>query len=173
MVEFLYFGAKEARACLFVGLFFTAVFAVPRGGLLGVPRYDLLLLIAVAVQAWMLWAKLETVDEFKAICLFHVIGFALEVYKTSGGSDPGRTRTSGTRRFSAFRCSRASCTPRSAAMSFRRGGYWTCRFGITRRTGWRASTRSRSMRTSSHITISETCAGTSRRARLGFMHARR
>jgi uncharacterized membrane protein YoaT (DUF817 family) len=32
VVEFLYFGAKEARACLFVGLFFTAVFAVPRAG---------------------------------------------------------------------------------------------------------------------------------------------
>lgn len=83
-VEFLYFGAKEARACLFVGLFFTAVFAVPRGGLLGVSRYDLLLLIAISIQAWMLWANLETIDEFKAICLFHVIGFALEVFKTSG-----------------------------------------------------------------------------------------
>jgi uncharacterized membrane protein YoaT (DUF817 family) len=85
VVEFLYFGAKEARACLFVALFFTAVFAVPRVGLLGLSRYDLLLLIAVAIQAWMLWAKLETVDEFKAICLFHVIGFMLEVFKTSGG----------------------------------------------------------------------------------------
>jgi hypothetical protein len=79
VVEFLYFGAKETRACLFVGLFFTAVFAVPRGGLLGISRYDLLLLIALAIQAWMLWAKLETVDEFKSICLFHVIGFVLEV----------------------------------------------------------------------------------------------
>ena len=29
-VEFLYFGLKEARACLFAGLFFAAVFAVPR-----------------------------------------------------------------------------------------------------------------------------------------------
>jgi uncharacterized membrane protein YoaT (DUF817 family) len=85
VVEFLYFGAKETRACLFVGLFFTAVFAVPRGGLLGVSRYDLLLLIALAIQAWMLWAKLETIDEFKAICLFHVIGFVLEVFKTSAG----------------------------------------------------------------------------------------
>lgn len=83
--EFLYFGVKQARACLFVGLFFTAVFAVPRGGLFGVSRYDLLLLIAMAIQAWMLWAKLETMDEFKAICLFHVIGFALELFKTSGG----------------------------------------------------------------------------------------
>ena len=79
VVEFLYLGAQETRACLFVGLFFTAVFAVPRGGLLGISRYDLLLLIALAIQAWMLWAKLETVDEFKSICLFHVIGFVLEV----------------------------------------------------------------------------------------------
>jgi uncharacterized membrane protein YoaT (DUF817 family) len=85
VVEFLYFAAKETRACLFVGLFFSAVFAVPRAGALGLSRYDLLLLIAIAIQAGMLWAKLETVDEFKAICLFHLIGFALEVFKTSGG----------------------------------------------------------------------------------------
>jgi len=84
-LEFWYFGIKQARACLFVGLFFAAVFAVPRGGLLGIPRYDLLLAIALAIQAWMLWAKLETWDEAKAITLFHVIGFALEVFKTSSG----------------------------------------------------------------------------------------
>ncbi len=83
--EFLYFGIKEARACLFVGLFFAAVFGMPREGLWGVPRYDALLLIAVAIQTWMVWAKLETVDELKAVCLFHAIGFALEVFKTSSG----------------------------------------------------------------------------------------
>lgn len=83
--EFLYFGIKEARACLFVGLFFAAVFGIPRDGLWGVPRYDVLLLIAVAIQAWMVWAKLESVDELKAVCLFHAIGFALEVFKTSSG----------------------------------------------------------------------------------------
>ncbi len=82
-VEFLWFGIKEARACLFAGLFFLAVFSMPRAGILGVPRYDLLLLIAVAIQAWMVWAKLETWDELKAITLFHVIGFGLEVFKTS------------------------------------------------------------------------------------------
>ena len=83
--EFLYFGIKEARACLFVVCFFAAVFSVPRAGVFGLPRYDALLIIAVAIQAGMLWAKLETFDELKAICLFHVIGFALEVFKTSGG----------------------------------------------------------------------------------------
>src|SRR5882724_10587705 len=84
-VEFFYFGVKEARACLFVAQFFTAVFSVPRNGLFGIPRYDTLLIIAVAIQAWMVWAKLETFDELKAICLFHVIGFVLEVFKTSAG----------------------------------------------------------------------------------------
>ncbi len=84
-LEFWYFGIKQARACLFVGLFFAAVFTVPRDGLLRIPRYDLLLLIALGIQAWMLWAKLETWDEAKAITLFHLIGFALEVFKTSSG----------------------------------------------------------------------------------------
>jgi uncharacterized membrane protein YoaT (DUF817 family) len=82
--EFVYFGIKEARACLFAGLFFAAIFVLPRSGLFGLPRYDALLLIALMIQAWMLWAKLETWDEFKAICLFHAIGFALEVFKVSG-----------------------------------------------------------------------------------------
>lgn len=84
-VELLYFGIKQARACLFAGLFFVAVFTVPRAGLWGVPRYDVLLVFAVVVQAWMVWARLETWDELKAICLFHALGFALEAFKTSGG----------------------------------------------------------------------------------------
>lgn len=85
LAEFLYFGLKEARACLFVGLFFAAVFLVPRSGLLGLPRYDVLLVLALAIQGWMVWARLETLDELKAISVFHLVGFALEVFKTSGG----------------------------------------------------------------------------------------
>ena len=84
LLEFLYFGCKNARACLFVGLFFAAVLLVPRTGLLGLPRYDLLLLAAVAIQVWMLKTGLETWDELKAVCLFHVVGFALEAFKVSG-----------------------------------------------------------------------------------------
>ncbi|MBB3658368.1 uncharacterized membrane protein YoaT (DUF817 family) [Rhizobium sp. BK650] len=83
-IEFFYFSIKEARACLFAGLFFLAIFMVPRAGVIGIPRYDLLLIIALAIQAWMVWAKLETIDELKAISVFHLVGFALEVFKTSG-----------------------------------------------------------------------------------------
>jgi uncharacterized membrane protein YoaT (DUF817 family) len=85
LIEFLYFGLKEARACLFVGLFFAAVFLVPRTGLLRLPRYDVLLVLALAIQGWMVWTRLETLDELKAISVFHLVGFALEVFKTSGG----------------------------------------------------------------------------------------
>lgn len=60
LIEFWYFGLKEARACLFVAMFFAAVFTVPADGVSGIPRYDALLLIAVMIQAWMLWARLET-----------------------------------------------------------------------------------------------------------------
>ena len=84
-LELLHFTRKEAQACLFAGLFFASVLCVPRAGLFGIPRYDALLLIAVAIQAWMLWTGRETWDELKAICLFHVLGFALEAFKTSGG----------------------------------------------------------------------------------------
>jgi uncharacterized membrane protein YoaT (DUF817 family) len=83
--EFLHFTLKEAHACIFAGLFFASVLFVPRAGVLGIPRYDLLLLIALAIQAWLVWTGRETVDELKAICLFHLLGFALEVFKTSGG----------------------------------------------------------------------------------------
>jgi uncharacterized membrane protein YoaT (DUF817 family) len=85
LVEFLYFGVKQARACLFVVLFFAAVFTVPRTGILGLPRYDALLIIAIGIQIWMVRAKLETWDELKAVTLFHLVGFCLEAFKVSGG----------------------------------------------------------------------------------------
>lgn len=85
LIEFLYFGVKEARACLFVGLFFLAVFSVPKAGWFSIPRYDLLLIFAILIQGWMVASKLETWDELKAVTLFHLVGFALEVFKTSSG----------------------------------------------------------------------------------------
>ncbi|QNA91129.1 DUF817 domain-containing protein [Massilia sp. Dwa41.01b] len=84
LLEFWYFGIKNARSCLFVFLFMAAVLLMPRAGILGIPRYDVLLLVAVAIQFWMVFSKLETWDELKAVCLFHVVGFALEAFKVSG-----------------------------------------------------------------------------------------
>lgn len=108
LAEFVWFGLKQLRACLFVGLFFLAVVVVPRDGLLGIARYDLLLLVALAIQGWMIAAKLESADEVKAICLFHLVGFALEVFKTSGAiqswsyPDPGYSKLFGVPLFAGF-----------------------------------------------------------------------
>lgn len=85
LVEFAAFTAKEVQACAFAGLFFLAVFLVPRAGLGGLPRYDVLLVWALLIQAALLWSGRETRDELGAICLFHLLGFALEVFKTSAG----------------------------------------------------------------------------------------
>ena len=82
--EFWFFGLKCARACLFAGLFFLSIMLIPRSGAFGLPKYDALLLIAISIQAWMVWTKLETWDELKAITVFHLIGFALEAFKVSG-----------------------------------------------------------------------------------------
>jgi len=108
LVEFLWFGIKEARACLFVGLFFAAIFLMPRAGIAGIPRYDLLLVVAVAIQLWMVRVRLETWDELKAVCLFHAVGFALEAFKVSGSiqswsyPDFGYTKIFGVPLFSGF-----------------------------------------------------------------------
>lgn len=82
-LDFLWFGLKELRACLFAGLFFVAIFCVPRAGLFGMARYDVLLLIALGIQFLMIAARLESWDELKAITLFHLLGFGLELFKTS------------------------------------------------------------------------------------------
>ena len=85
-VEFWFFGLKEARACLFAGVFFIAMFLMPKNGIAGIPRYDLLLIFALVVQYLMFHFKLETLDEIKSITLFHLVGFALELFKILGVS---------------------------------------------------------------------------------------
>jgi uncharacterized membrane protein YoaT (DUF817 family) len=66
---------------------------------LPLPRYDFLLLWCLLVQAAMLATRLETRDELKVICLFHLIGLGLELFKTATGSwsypEPGYTKVLG------------------------------------------------------------------------------
>ncbi|MBL8816630.1 MAG: DUF817 domain-containing protein [Planctomyces sp.] len=106
--EFWFFGLKQARACLFVVLFFAAVFLTPQAGVLGIPRYDLLLIMALGIQAFMVFTKLETLDELKAITLFHLVGLGLELFKTSSTiqswsyPDFGYTKFFGVPLFSGF-----------------------------------------------------------------------
>lgn len=76
------FGIKEARACIFAGSFFVLLFASNYIPLLGLARYDFLFLSALALQIILYLTKVETWDEIKTIFLFHVVGTALELFKT-------------------------------------------------------------------------------------------
>lgn len=88
LYEFLRFGFKQGWACLFGGALLGLIVAsrlwYPAGAAL--PRYDALVLAALLVQALLLVFRLETVQEAKVILLFHVVGTAMELFKTGVGS---------------------------------------------------------------------------------------
>ncbi len=86
--EFLLFGFKQAWACLFGGVLLALVlltkFFWPAHAPLA--RYDFLFLAALCVQALLLLFRMETLREAKVILVFHVVGTAMELFKTSVGS---------------------------------------------------------------------------------------
>jgi uncharacterized membrane protein YoaT (DUF817 family) len=88
LYEFVRFGLKQGWACLFggamVGLLIATSLWYPRGALLA--RYDFLFLAALAIQIAMLAFRLETFEEAKVILIFHVVGTAMELFKTAVGS---------------------------------------------------------------------------------------
>ncbi|RAX57633.1 hypothetical protein CCZ01_05410 [Helicobacter monodelphidis] len=74
---------KSLRAAFFALLFFVSVLIIPRDGILGMPRYDILLIVMLSVQVWLIINKLESKQEFFGILIFHFLGFAMEVFKVS------------------------------------------------------------------------------------------
>ena len=88
LYEFVRFGIKQGWACLFGALLLALLIGThlfyPKGAWLA--RYDLLLVAAVAIQVAMLGFKLETWEEARVIFIFHAVGTAMEIFKTSVGS---------------------------------------------------------------------------------------
>jgi uncharacterized membrane protein YoaT (DUF817 family) len=86
--EFLRFGVKQAWACLFGALMLALLAGTfvwyPKGALLA--RYDFLVLASVALQIVLILLRFETLEEAKVILIFHIVGTAMEVYKTATGS---------------------------------------------------------------------------------------
>lgn len=105
-LQLLHFGYQQAMSCIFpVAIFGTL--AVSKW--LAVPfihRYDFILLVLIAVQYFMYRSRLETLDEIKVICVFHIIGLMLELYKVHMGSwsypEPGYTKWLGVPLYSGF-----------------------------------------------------------------------
>ena len=86
--EFLLFGLKQAWACLFGGamlaLLILTGFFWPGGA--PIARYDFLVVAAVLIQGLLLATRLERMEEALVILIFHVVGTAMEVFKTAHGS---------------------------------------------------------------------------------------
>lgn len=79
------FGFVQLRCCVMpIGVFaaLAAAHLLPDA----IPRYDFLLVACLALQWAMLASKLETRDELRVVCVFHVLGLALELYKVRHGS---------------------------------------------------------------------------------------
>jgi uncharacterized membrane protein YoaT (DUF817 family) len=86
--EFFLFVFKQAWACLFGAIILGLVLLTKWYWPIHAPlaRYDFLFLAALAMQAFLLISRMETVREAKIILLFHVVGTLMELFKTSVGS---------------------------------------------------------------------------------------
>jgi uncharacterized membrane protein YoaT (DUF817 family) len=84
--ELLVFGAKNALSCLFPVFIFGMLFVTQGYESAVLPRYDLLLIACLGMQALMYFSGLETRDELKVICLFHLLGLAMEIHKVNHGA---------------------------------------------------------------------------------------
>ncbi len=99
---------KQGWACLFGGALLALLLAshlwYPRDAPL--ERYDALTLAALAIQLGMLRFRLETREEAGIILAFHLVGTAMEVFKTAQGSwiypEPSLLRIGGVPLFSGF-----------------------------------------------------------------------
>jgi uncharacterized membrane protein YoaT (DUF817 family) len=108
LYEFLLFGLKQAWACLFGALMLSLIvgthYLYPPDAPLS--RYDFLTLAALAIQVGLLALRLERLDEAVVICVFHVLGTAMEVFKTAHGSwiypEQSMLRIGGVPLFSGF-----------------------------------------------------------------------
>jgi uncharacterized membrane protein YoaT (DUF817 family) len=84
---FLQFTWQEAASCFFAVYILAALVITRYYPLPILPRYDYMLLFVVFMQVAMVWLfKMETVDELKVICLFHILGTTMEIFKVQMGS---------------------------------------------------------------------------------------
>lgn len=106
LYRFIVFGLLEARSCIFPAVIFLTLAASKLIHIPGLPRYDFILIVCILAQALMLVFKWETWDEFKVICMFHIIGLLLELYKVHMGSwsypEDGWSKIGGVPLYSGF-----------------------------------------------------------------------
>jgi uncharacterized membrane protein YoaT (DUF817 family) len=108
LYEFFRFGLKQGWACLFGGIAVALMILTYRFYPAHAPlaRYDFLFLCMIAAQATLLASGLETSEEAKVILVYHLVGTAMEIFKTHVGSwiypEPNFFRIMGVPLFSGF-----------------------------------------------------------------------
>lgn len=106
--DFVYFGCKQAYACIFGGALLFGIVATKLFWPDDMPisRYDALFCYALIIQSLLLAFRLETWEEAKIIFAFHVIGTLMEIFKTYAGSwiypEENLIRIAGVPLFSGF-----------------------------------------------------------------------
>lgn len=113
--QLIVFTWLQVKCCIFPAAIFMMLAAsklaesagfdgIP--GVFGLPRYDALLVGCLLMQVFMVKSGLETKDELKVICLFHIIGLCLEIYKVRMGSwsypEPAYAKVLGVPLYSGF-----------------------------------------------------------------------
>ncbi|WP_235997307.1 DUF817 domain-containing protein [Aestuariimicrobium ganziense] len=103
------FGWTQVQCCAFAAAIFVGLAAtvlIWRVVEVPVARYDVLLAYVLVVQVVFVATRLETGRELLVICCFHLLGLALEMWKTHVGSwsypDPGLFTVMGVPLFSGF-----------------------------------------------------------------------
>ena len=86
--EFLYFGFKQAWACLFGGLLLAGLVLTKLTWNPDWPlsRYDFMFVYAILIQLAFIRLRLETAEEIRVIFIFHIVGTVMEIFKTYMGS---------------------------------------------------------------------------------------
>lgn len=87
--QLILFALAQVRSCVFPIIVFVALAAsAVLGKIADMPlaRYDALFLAMVIIQVLLVAAKIETWREAGVICVFHLLGLGLEIFKVQVGS---------------------------------------------------------------------------------------
>lgn len=105
-LQVLHFCYQQAMSCLFPIAIFGTLALSQWVNVTVIYRYDLILLVLIMVQFMMYYSRLETLEEIKVICVFHIIGLILELFKVQAGSwsypEPAYTKWLGVPLYSGF-----------------------------------------------------------------------
>ncbi|GAA4309389.1 DUF817 domain-containing protein [Mucilaginibacter gynuensis] len=83
--KLFHFGLQQALSCLFPVLVFVML-ALSHLFAGIIPRYDFMLIACVSIQVVLYLTKIETRDEVVVICIFHLLGLLMELFKVHYGS---------------------------------------------------------------------------------------